>query len=132
VTRPPSFQRVAETVLRTALGDEAHFRPQQLDAIQHLVVDRGRLLVVQRTGWGKSAVYFVATRLLRDQGAGPTIIISPLLALMRDQIAMAGRLGLRAKTINSSNTPDWEEVEAALLGRHGRRTAHLARTPEQP
>ena len=109
------FRRAAQDVLTRALGEDATFRPQQLEAIEGIVVDRGRLLVVQRTGWGKSAVYFVATRLLRDRGAGPTIIISPLLALMRDQIAMGTRLGLSARTINSSNRDDWDAVENALL-----------------
>ena len=77
----------------------ARFRPGQLEAIADVVVDRARVLCVQRTGWGKSAVYFVATGLLREAGAGPTLIISPLLALMRNQIAAAARLGLRAHTI---------------------------------
>ena len=79
-----------------------------------LVVDRARVLCVQRTGWGKSAVYFVATSLLREAGAGPTLIISPLLALMRDQIAAAERLGLRAYTVNSTNTHEWERVRGRL------------------
>ena len=95
--------------LRRALGEAAQFRPQQIEAITALVDDRARILVVQRTGWGKSAVYFVATRLLRDRGAGPTLIVSPLLALMRDQVRMATSLGLRAGTINSSNKDDWAE-----------------------
>jgi len=91
------------------------FREGQLEAIEGLVQRRSRLLVVQRTGWGKSAVYFVATRLLRDEGAGVTIIVSPLLALMRDQIAAATRLHLNARTINSSNRDDWDEIERDLL-----------------
>lgn len=110
------FAGRAHGVLRQALGHDASFRPQQLEAIEAIVERRGRLLVVQRTGWGKSAVYFVSTRLLRDQGAGPSIIISPLLALMRDQIAAATRIGLVADTINSSNREDWDRVEAELLG----------------
>ncbi len=76
--------------------------------------DRGRVLVVQRTGWGKSAVYFVATSLLREAGAGPTVIVSPLLSLMRDQIAAATRAGIRAMTMNSANVLDWPDVAAAL------------------
>ena len=80
-----SIDKEALAVLRRGLGSTAQFRDGQLEAIRTLVQDRGRLLVVQRTGWGKSAVYFVATRILRDKGAGPTIIVSPLLALMRDQ-----------------------------------------------
>jgi ATP-dependent DNA helicase RecQ len=92
----------------------AVFRPHQLDAIKDLVAERARVLCVQRTGWGKSAVYFVATSLLREAGAGPTLIVSPLLALMRNQIAAAGRLGLRAQTVNSTNRDQWEEVRARL------------------
>jgi len=79
-----------------------------------LVEGRERLLVVERTGWGKSLVYFIATRLLRDQGAGGALLISPLRALMRNQIAAAERIGVRAETINSSNPDDWPAVEAAL------------------
>jgi ATP-dependent DNA helicase RecQ len=109
------FEDAALAVLRRALGPSAEFRDGQLEAIQALVEQRSRLLVVQRTGWGKSAVYFVATRLLRDRGAGTTIIVSPLLALMRDQIDAASRLHLSAVTINSSNIEDWEQVEQELL-----------------
>ena len=79
-----------------------------------MVVDRARVLCVQRTGWGKSAVYFVATALLREAGAGPTLIVSPLLALMRNQIAAAERLGLRAHTINSTNRDEWDDVRDRL------------------
>src|SRR5690606_27941176 len=82
--------------------------------IRALVVERRRTLVVQRTGWGKSAVYFVATRLLRDRGAGPTVIVSPLLALMRNQIAAAERAGIRARTVNSANVEQWDEVFAEV------------------
>lgn len=89
---------------------DASFHPGQLEAIRSLAGDRRRVLVVQRTGWGKSAVYFIATRLLRDQGAGPTLLISPLLALMRNQIDAAQRMGVRAETVNSSNTADWDNV----------------------
>src|SRR5207249_2422197 len=87
-------------LLRQALvAPRAEFRDGQWEAIVRLVDRRARLLVVQRTGWGKSLVYFLATRLLRDQGAGPTLLISPLLALMRNQVLMADRLGVRAATI---------------------------------
>lgn len=92
----------------------AIFRDNQEGAIQHVVEGRGRLLVVQKTGWGKSAVYFIATKLLREQGAGPAILISPLLSLMRNQIAAAERMGVRAATIHSDNKDEWEEVEVAL------------------
>jgi ATP-dependent DNA helicase RecQ len=109
------FEDAALAVLHQALGPSVMFRDGQLDAIEGLVEQRGRLLVVQRTGWGKSAVYFVATRLLRDRGAGVTIIVSPLLALMRDQIDAANRLHLQAKTINSSNRDDWDTIEKELL-----------------
>jgi ATP-dependent DNA helicase RecQ len=102
----------AEALLRQLTGSPAAaFRPGQLEAIERLVDDRGRVLVVQRTGWGKSAVYFIATRLLRDQGAGPTVLVSPLLALMRNQIQMAERAGVRAATINSANREEWDEIE---------------------
>src|SRR5450755_1606597 len=55
----------AQTLLEAAVGLGASFRDEQLDAILALAVDRRRLLVVERTGWGKSLVYFIATRLLR-------------------------------------------------------------------
>lgn len=93
---------------------DARFREGQLDAVRALVVDHARVLVVQRTGWGKSAVYFVATALGRSAGRGPTVIISPLLALMRDQIAAAGRAGVRAVTMNSANVTDWDQVRGDL------------------
>src|ERR1035441_1293208 len=92
----------------------AAFHDEQEAAIRHVVDGQGRLLVVQKTGWGKSFVYFIATKLLREQGMGPAILISPLLALMRNQIAAAGRMGVRAYTINSANQEDWQTVEAAL------------------
>jgi len=114
MTSTGSFDERATQALAQALGHEAVFREQQLDAIRALVVDRRRLLVVQRTGWGKSLVYFVASRLLRDDGAGPTVIVSPLLALMRDQVAAAARMGLRAVTINSSNDSEWQQIEDDL------------------
>ncbi|MGP4023686.1 RecQ family ATP-dependent DNA helicase [Actinomadura sp. 3N407] len=104
----------AERCLRALAGDHARLRDDQWTAIRALVVERRRALVVQRTGWGKSAVYFVATRLLRERGAGPTVIVSPLLALMRNQIEAAGRAGINARTINSSNTGDWERIFAEV------------------
>ncbi len=101
----------AQEHLRALVGSQdATLRADQWTAISALVADRRRALVVQRTGWGKSAVYFVATALLREQGAGPTVIISPLLALMRNQIAAAQRAGIRAVTINSANAEQWREV----------------------
>jgi ATP-dependent DNA helicase RecQ len=110
-----TFSADALDRLRSLTGDPASgFRPDQLEAIRDVVVDRARVLCVQRTGWGKSAVYFVATALLREAGAGPTLIISPLLALMRNQIAAAERLGLRAHTINSTNREEWDDVRDRL------------------
>ena len=100
----------AERCLRALAGEAAVLREDQWTAIDALVTDRRRALVVQRTGWGKSAVYFVATALLRARGAGPTVIVSPLLALMRNQIAAAQRAGIRAVTVNSSNVDDWQLV----------------------
>lgn len=108
----------AEQHLHALAGPAAEFREHQLDAIRDLVEDRARVLCVQRTGWGKSAVYFVATALLREPGphppAGPTLIVSPLLALMRNQIDAARKLGLRAHTVNSTNRDAWAEVAQLL------------------
>jgi ATP-dependent DNA helicase RecQ len=103
----------AEQCLRSLAGDHARLREDQWTAISALTAGR-RALVVQRTGWGKSAVYFVATALLRARGAGPTVIVSPLLALMRNQIDAAARAGIRARTINSANPDDWEEIYAEI------------------
>ncbi len=111
----PELTTRARASLRRLVGrDDADFRDGQLEAVSALVADRSRVLVVQRTGWGKSAVYFVATALRRAEGAGPTVIISPLLALMRDQIAAAERAGIRAVTMNSANAQDWDVVREAL------------------
>src|SRR6478672_3790782 len=107
----------AEAALRKLVGSEdAVLREDQWTAIEALVVERRRALVVQRTGWGKSAVYFVATLLLRAEGAGPTVIVSPLLALMRNQIAAAERAGIRAVTINSTNIEQWEPIQDQIRG----------------
>src|SRR6185312_3499545 len=100
----------AQRHLGALAGDDARLREDQWTAISALVADRRRALVVQRTGWGKSAVYFIATALLRARGAGPTVIVSPLLALMRNQVESAARAGIHARTINSANTGDWEQV----------------------
>lgn len=106
----------ARQLLRRALDNRlADFHPGQWEAIDALVNRREKLLVVQRTGWGKSMVYFIATRLLRDRGSGPTLIVSPLLALMRNQIEAAERLGIRALTINSANRDDWPPLTRAIL-----------------
>ncbi|WPV68032.1 RecQ family ATP-dependent DNA helicase [Chitinophaga sp. LS1] len=103
-------------LLRTSLGDPtAEFRNNQWEAIDLLVNHGNKLLIVERTGWGKSSVYFISTRILRDQGKGPTIIISPLLALMRNQIESAARLGIKAVTINSTNPNDWDNIKRQVL-----------------
>jgi ATP-dependent DNA helicase RecQ len=109
-----AVRAAAEDVLRRLAGDVAALRADQWRAIEALVVDRRRVLCVQRTGWGKSAVYFVATALLRQRGAGPTLIVSPLLALMRNQIAAAERAGIRAYTINSANLEEWDGITAEI------------------
>jgi ATP-dependent DNA helicase RecQ len=102
-------------LLRVGTGrPDAQFRDGQAAAIEHVVEGRGRLLVVQKTGWGKSFVYFIAATLLREAGMGPAILISPLLSLMRNQLDAAGRMGVRAATINSDNQPDWNAVAASL------------------
>ena len=122
----------AQELLRVLAGQQATLRDDQLAAIQALVVDRRRVVVVKRTGWGKSAVYFLATRLLRDAGAGPTLLVSPLLSLMRDQIAKAEAIGIRAATINSTNLDQWRQVEAELAAGRCRPAADLARAAQQP
>jgi ATP-dependent DNA helicase RecQ len=102
--------------LRLAMANPgADFREGQWEAIDHIVNQRGKVLCVQRTGWGKSMVYFVSAKLMRAQGAGVTLIISPLLALMRNQIEAAERLGLRALTVNSTNRKDWDRARDELL-----------------
>src|SRR4051812_3103866 len=119
---PPAGQPVdrerlreqAQDALRALAGPDARLRADQWRAIEALVLERRRGLGVQRTGWGKSAVYFVAPALLRARGAGPTVIVSPLLALMRNQIAAAERAGIRAATINSTNLEDWSATYAAV------------------
>ncbi|MDT9342010.1 RecQ family ATP-dependent DNA helicase [Trichodesmium erythraeum 21-75] len=110
------IQKETLSLLRRALNNStAEFRDGQWEAIAAITEHQSRLLVVQRTGWGKSFVYFLATRLLRDKGKGITLLISPLLALMRNQIAAAERIGIRAQTINSSNKEEWEKVENNLM-----------------
>jgi ATP-dependent DNA helicase RecQ len=106
----------AQTILEQLAGPQAVLRDDQWVAIEALVVQRRRALVVQRTGWGKSAVYFIAAKLLRAAGHGPTVIVSPLLALMRNQVAAAERAGVHAATINSSNVADWDEIHARVRG----------------
>jgi ATP-dependent DNA helicase RecQ len=108
------LRAAAEKHLRALAGENARLREDQWTAIRALVAEKRRALVVQRTGWGKSAVYFVATALLRAAGAGPTVIVSPLLALMRNQVEAAARAGIHARTINSANLEDWQQVYAEV------------------
>ncbi|WP_369199350.1 DEAD/DEAH box helicase [Streptomyces sp. PU-14G] len=111
------LRRDADAVLAHLVGDRegtAKLRPDQWRAIEALVAEHKRALVVQRTGWGKSAVYFVATALLRKRGSGPTVIVSPLLALMRNQVEAAARAGIHARTINSANPEEWRAIESEV------------------
>ncbi|WP_069166724.1 RecQ family ATP-dependent DNA helicase [Nocardia altamirensis] len=110
----PDLRERAEYLLRELAGPEARLREDQWTAIEALVVQRRRALVVQRTGWGKSAVYFIAAKLLRGAGRGPTVIVSPLLALMRNQVAAAQRAGVVAATINSGNVTEWDEIHTQV------------------
>src|SRR5258705_1691086 len=106
---------LALQLLRLGSGlSNASFREGQEEAICHVFEGRSRLLVVQKTGWGKSLVYFIATKLLREAGYGPALLISPLLALMRNQIAAAQRMGVRAITINSDNQERWLDFESSI------------------
>jgi ATP-dependent DNA helicase RecQ len=108
---PPTATRVrAQAILEQLAGSGANLRDDQWTAIEALVVQRRQALVVQRTGWGKSAVYFIAAKLLRESGRGATVIVSPLLALMRNQVAAAERAGVRAATINSGNVTEWDAI----------------------
>ena len=111
---PFNAKRALELLRSGTAHHNAEFREGQEDAIRHIVEGRGRLLVVQRTGWGKSFVYFIATKLLREAGTGPALLISPLLSLMRNQIAAAERMGVRAIRITSDNLEHWEAAEECL------------------
>ena len=111
-----SFDQAAAQVLADLAGPDATLRAEQLEAIRELAIHHRRVLLVQATGWGKSAVYWIATQLLRKEGSGPTLVVSPLLALMRNQVAAAERAGIRAVTINSSNSEDWQSIEELLRG----------------
>ena len=107
------MERSANRYLKGMYGDDSEFRDGQLEAIMS-VIKGNRTLVVQRTGWGKSTVYFIATKILRNKGNGITVLISPLLSLMRNQIDSAKKLGLKAATINSSNQDDWDKIRMKL------------------
>ena len=104
------------TLLQTSLNSSsANFRENQWEAINLIISEKSKLLVVERTGWGKSTVYFLTTKILREQGFGVTLIVSPLLALMRNQIFSAKKLQINASTINSSNTNEWSIIENDVL-----------------
>ena len=112
---PAATASAATQILRALVGrDDAVFHDGQLEAISAIVDERRRVLVVQRTGWGKSAVYFIASLMLRARGAGPTILISPLLALMRDQVEAASRAGVRAVSMSSANAHEWASIREQL------------------
>ena len=111
---PPATRERAQAILEQLAGAAAVLRDDQWTAIEALVVQRRRALVVQRTGWGKSAVYFIAAKLLREQGRGATVIVSPLLALMRNQVAAAQRAGVHAATINSGNVTEWDDIHCRV------------------
>src|SRR5262249_12692567 len=114
-TLPATMQKEnARGLLLKMLGPTAEFREGQWEAIDLAANQRCRVLVVQRTGWGKSIVYFLAAKILREAGAGPALLISPLLSLMRNQILAAEKLGISSVTIHSENISEWSEVEAAL------------------
>src|SRR5690349_15456601 len=104
----------ASALLQRMLGPSAEFRDGQWEAIDLAANTRSRALIVQRTGWGKSVVYFIAAKLLRDSGAGLTLLISPLLSLMRNQLLAAEKLGIRAVTIHSQNVDEWHEVKQKI------------------
>ena len=110
-----NLRNEALTLLRQGTGDDsAEFREGQWEAIHTLISGGRRLLLVQRAGWGKSMVYFIAAKLLRQQGEGPTLLISPLLALMRNQEDAANRMGVATRTINSSNVDEWTRIEGEI------------------
>ncbi|MDW7730391.1 MAG: RecQ family ATP-dependent DNA helicase, partial [Bacillota bacterium] len=108
------MKTVALNLLKKAIGQDATFRPDQWEAIEALLL-RKKTLVVEKTGWGKSMVYFIAAKILRDQGFGVTLLISPLLSLMRNQIEAAEKMGLQALTINSMNQNDWPQIEEGIM-----------------
>ena len=107
--------KVAEDVIVSIAGPDARPRADQIEAVSALLVDKRRTLVVQHTGWGKSAVYWIASNVVRRQGGGIVLVVSPLLALMRNQVESATKAGLRAETLNSSNTDDWPEIERKIV-----------------
>ncbi|MEP7194001.1 MAG: DEAD/DEAH box helicase, partial [Actinomycetota bacterium] len=110
----PERSAIAAAVIAAVAGDGAVLRDDQAVAVAALCEPAARVLVVQATGWGKSAVYWAATAIRRSEGSGPALVVSPLLSLMRDQVVAAGRAGLRAATLNSSNIEQWSTVEHLL------------------
>ena len=110
----PINQQNALGLLQKMLGPETHFRPGQFEAIESVINKGGKQLIVQKTGWGKSIIYFIITKILRDSGKGPTLLISPLLSLMRNQILNASNIGIKAESINSSNFNEWDEITNRL------------------
>ncbi len=114
VEQDPAFHAEARERLAALAGSEVEFRQGQFEAISALVQQRRRVLVVQKTGWGKSAVYFLAAHLLRSRGRGVSLIVSPLIALMRDQIAAATRAGVRAQAVSSANAHEWDTIMESL------------------
>lgn len=107
-------QRANELLKKGTGHENTEFRDGQEEAIEGLVSAPRRMLIVQRTGWGKSMVYFVATKLLREKAMGVALLVSPLLALMRNQMEAANRMGLNAQTIHSGNKDQWDEVKEAV------------------
>ena len=93
----------ANNLIKQMLGDDTEFRPGQYEAIESVINQGGKQLIVQKTGWGKSIIYFILTKIFRDTGKGPTLLISPLLSLMRNQIYNASKIGIHAESINSTN-----------------------------
>ena len=110
-----SYKRAVELLILGTGNPKAGFREGQEEAIRHVVDRKGRLLVVQKTGWGKSFVYFIATKLLRETGGGPVLLVSPLLSLMRNQIVAATKMGVNAVTISSANQDDWDDIEDKII-----------------
>ena len=116
----------ATAILKNLYGENARFRPGQYEAIERTIKEK-RLLVVQKTGWGKSLVYFICTKLLREEGAGVTLVISPLLALMDNQLSAARKMGLNCAALNSTTA---NERELILMGMEANTYDLVLATPE--
>lgn len=112
VSNPEVFADMRQRL--TALyGPDASFRDGQYEAIE-AALTKHRTLVVQRTGWGKSLVYFLSTSWLREHNKGVTLVVSPLLALMQNQIDSAAQLGLSCAQINSRTKDTRKETLRAM------------------